>query len=148
MFLQSPMRNAASMYSRVGVETDVSEASPHKLILMLFDGALLALNKAIADLDNDDVPEKIKHISKGIEIISMGLAASLDPSAGGELADRLGALYEYMCRRLALANLQNNPAPIREVIDLLQGLRDAWAQIGGSAEKELMLAASARLENA
>lgn len=148
MFLHSPMRNAASMYSRVGVETDVSEASPHKLILMLFDGALLALNKSIADLENNDLQGKIKHISKGIEIISMGLAASLDPSAGGELAARLGALYEYMCRRLTLANLQNNPAPIREVIDLLQGLRDAWSQMGESTEKEMTPATSARLENA
>lgn len=137
MFAQSSFRNTAAMYSRVGVETDVSEASPHKLILMLFDGALLALNKAIADIENKDLPGKIKHISKGIEIISMGLSASLDPSSGGNLSERLGALYEYMCRRLALANLQNNTAPIQEVIGLLQGLREAWAQIGDVAEDEL-----------
>lgn len=137
MFAQSSIRNAAAMYSRVGVETDVSEASPHKLILMLFDGALLVLNKAVADIENKDLPGKIKHIAKGIEIITMGLSASLDPSAGGDLAERLGALYEYMCRRLTLANLQNNPAPIREVIELLQGLREAWSQIGGVADEEL-----------
>jgi len=147
MFAQGSIRNAAAMYSRVGVETDVSEASPHKLILMLFDGALLVLNKAIADIENKDLPEKIKHISKGIEIISMGLGASLDPSAGGDLAERLGALYEYMCRRLTLANLQNNTAPILEVIGLLQGLREAWAQISDVADTE-MRKAQERTEHA
>ncbi len=139
MFAQSSIRNAAAMYSRVGVETDVSEASPHKLILMLFDGALLVLNKAVADIENKDIPNKIKHISKGIEIISSGLSASLDAS-GGDLTERLDALYEYMCRRLALANLQSNPAPITEVIGLLHGLRDAWAQIEDVAEQELKMA--------
>lgn len=137
MFAQSSFRNAASMYAKVGVETDVSEASPHKLILMLFDGALLVLNKAVADIESKDIPAKIKHITKGIEIISMGLSASLDHNAEGGLSERLAALYEYMCHRLTLANLQNNVAPIKEVIDLLQGLREAWAQIGDVSDTEM-----------
>lgn len=132
----SPARNAAAIYSNIGVQTDVSEASPHKLILMLFDGALLASSKAIAAIEEKDIEAKIKHITHAIEIISRGLQASLDPTVGGELSGRLNALYEYMCARLAFANLKNSTATILEVISLLKDLREAWSAIEGSASQQ------------
>ncbi|MFT4174692.1 MAG: flagellar export chaperone FliS, partial [Rhodocyclaceae bacterium] len=65
-----------------------------------------------------------------IEIISMGLKASLDSEAGGELAHRLGRLYDYMCERLLFANAQNNEGALTEVSGLLDELKSAWEQIG------------------
>lgn len=126
-------RNSAAAYAQVGVETQVSSASPHELILMLFDGALLSVNSAAAAIDAKDTQAKIRHITKAIEIISMGLDASLD-SAGGELTDRLGALYDYMSLRLTQANAQNSTAPLIEVSGLLRDLRDAWAQIANATQ--------------
>jgi flagellar secretion chaperone FliS len=122
--------NSAAAYAKVGVETNVSTADPHSLILMLFDGALLAINSAAVAIENKDIPTKIKQITKAIEIITMGLHASLD-SSGGELSERLGALYDYMSTRLVIANAQNNTAPLTEVSGLLRELREAWEQIGG-----------------
>ena len=82
----------AAAYSAVGVETGVSTADPHKLILMLFEGALLQVGTAVIALEKKDIPAKGSAISKAIEIILNGLKVSLDYEAGGDLAERLGAL--------------------------------------------------------
>lgn len=121
--------NRAKAYATVGVETGVGAADPHKLITMLFDGAILSLSKADAALKAGNVADKGEAISKAIQIIDGGLKASLDQSAGGELAGRLAALYDYMNERLLYANLNNNPAAIGEVSSLLAGLREAWLGI-------------------
>ncbi|MFA9440669.1 flagellar export chaperone FliS [Uliginosibacterium sp. sgz301328] len=126
---QSP----AAAYARIGVETGVTTADPHKLVLMLFDGALLSINSAAISMTAGDVPAKGRNITRAIEIVSMGLKASLDMEAGGELAERLGHLYDYICERLLLANAQNNEGALAEVSRLLGELKDAWEQIGGSA---------------
>lgn len=121
--------NSAAAYARVGLETSVSAADPHKLILMLFDGAVLAINSAAVAIANDDTPAKLRQITKAIEIITLGLQASLDKGSGGGLAERLDALYHYMSARLVVANAQNSTAPLNEVATLLNELREAWAQI-------------------
>ncbi len=126
--------NRAAAYAKVGVETGVSTADPHKLILMLYDGALVAIGSALHALDNKDVPGKGKAISRAIEIIASGLDASLDQEAGGELAMRLSALYEYMTDRLLYANLHNNRAALEEVAQLLAGLRESWESIAPQAK--------------
>ncbi|HWT55014.1 MAG TPA: flagellar export chaperone FliS [Rhodocyclaceae bacterium] len=122
-------RNAASTYAQVGVETGVGSASPHKLILMLYDGAIVALSSAKRHLAENDVAAKGQDLSKAIEIISNGLCASLDIKAGGELAERLFSLYDYMTIRLLHANLHNDLAAIEEVSRLLGELRSAWEEI-------------------
>jgi flagellar secretion chaperone FliS len=132
--------NSAAAYAKVGVETKVSSADPHQLILMLFDGALLAVNSASASIANKDIQAKIRHITKAIEIISLGLAGSLDPHSSPELYARLASLYEYMCTRLVVANAENNDAPLVEVAHLLQELREAWAQIGNTPRSQQTLA--------
>ncbi|WP_018990303.1 flagellar export chaperone FliS [Aromatoleum toluclasticum] len=125
--------NRASAYAKVGVETGVSTADPHKLILMLFDGAILSIATAAAAMERNDISTKGQSISKAIEIIVNGLKASLDPVAGGELAGRLDALYVYMGERLLYANLHNNRAALDEVRNLLATLREAWAGIAPDA---------------
>ena len=119
----------ANAYARIGVETGVSAADPHKLILMLFDGAIMAATAAGVAMDNKQIPVKGEQISKTIEIIINGLKISLDLNAGGELAERLYALYDYMADRLLYANLHNNRAALDEVSELLSGLRTAWQGI-------------------
>jgi len=120
---------AINAYANVGLETGVEAADPHKLVLMLYDGALFALNDARVHMNNHAIAAKGQALSKAIQIISSGLKASLDMKAGGELGVRLGALYDYMCDRLLRANLHNRVEIIDEVAKLLGELRDAWAQI-------------------
>lgn len=119
----------SAAYAKVGIETGVIAADPHKLILMLFDGALLSISSATVQMRDGQVPEKGRSISKAIEIIDSGLKASLDFQTGGELAGRLGALYDYMCARLLFANLHNNEAALREVAALLHEIKGAWEEI-------------------
>ena len=129
-------RRGAAAYSSVGVETGVSTADPHKLILMLFEGALLQIGTAAIALENKDVPAKGMAISKAIEIILNGLKVSLDYEAGGELAQRLGALYDYMTQRLLYANLHNSRPAMDEVTQLLTDLKSAWEAIGASDQAQ------------
>jgi flagellar secretion chaperone FliS len=123
----------AASYASIGVDTGVSTADPHKLILMLFDGAVLAISSAAVALADEDTPRKGQNISKAIDIITNGLKVSLDMDSGGELAVRLAALYDYMVERLLYANLNNSRPALDEVAGLLRDLRDAWQQIGAKA---------------
>lgn len=123
------MRNPAESYAKVGVDAAVETADPHRLILMLFDGAVAAISIAKFEMEAGEIAKKGASISKAIDIISNGLLASLDINAGGELAERLAALYEYMTQRLLFANLKNSTAALDEVLELLNSLRSAWEQI-------------------
>jgi flagellar protein FliS len=108
-------------------------ASPHKLIVMLFDGALAALSKAMYEMKAGNVAAKGKLISQAISIIGNGLRASLDKEGGGEIAASLDALYQYMSERLLLANIQNDADILDEICGLLNDLRGAWMAIGTDA---------------
>jgi flagellar protein FliS len=124
------MNNAVSAYQRVGVETGVESADPHKLILMLFEGAQEALAKARMHMQHNEIAGKGQMISKAIMIIDHGLKASLDMNTGGDLAIKLQALYDYMTHRLLVANIQNNIEIVNEVNKLLSELHGAWKEIG------------------
>lgn len=126
--------NAISAYQRVSVESGVDAANPHKLILMLFEGAQEALAKAKMHMHHNEIAEKGEMISKAIMIIDHGLKASLDLSAGGDMAVKLQALYEYMTSRLLTANIENNEQIINEVNGLLTELYTAWQEIGNTQE--------------
>lgn len=129
-------RRAIDSYNQVGLETGVQAADPHKLILMLFEGALLALADGKRHMQQRQIAAKGQSLSKAIMIIENGLKASLDVKAGGELGERLAALYDYMCDRLLRANLHNRPELIDEVSRLLSELRGAWEQISPAATQQ------------
>ncbi|WP_019141158.1 flagellar export chaperone FliS [Noviherbaspirillum massiliense] len=128
------LQHGANAYAKVGIETGVLAASPHKLIVMLFEGATVALSTAIQQMKAGDVAGKGQSISKAIAIIDNGLRASLDKKAGGSIALSLDALYEYMSSRLLTANLKNQPELLEEVQHLLQDLKGAWDAIGTTAD--------------
>jgi flagellar protein FliS len=122
-------RSGAKAYATVGVETGVAAASPHKLIVMLFEGAMVAVASAQHHMQAGDIAAKGKAISHAISIIDNGLRASLDKKVGGEIALNLDALYEYMSSRLLVANLKNQPQTLDEIYQLLKGLKGAWDAI-------------------
>lgn len=125
-------RAALNAYRNVGVETGVVEASPQRLILMLYEGAIAAVASAQQHLRLKNIAAKGEAISKAISIIDGGLKASLDLSVGGELAQNLSGLYVYMGHRLLHANINNDPAALEEVRQLLQQLMSAWETLAAT----------------
>lgn len=123
-------RNAAYAYANVGLETGVVAASPHRLIIMLYEGAELAVRMAIKHMNEGDLAKKSVAISKASAIILEGLQAALDPQQGGDIAKKLEALYVYMNQRLMLGHIRNQTEPLEEVLGLLRELHAAWEQIG------------------
>lgn len=123
-------QSGAQAYQKVGLESGVMNASPHQLIMMLFDGAQSALIRARILMSQGESSGKGAALSKAINIINNGLSAGLDMEKGGELAQNLSALYDYMSRRLLHANLHNDEQAITEVLALLENIADAWRQIG------------------
>lgn len=92
---------AIRTYSRVGIESGVNAADPHKLISMLFQGALLAIANAKNAILREDIPAKAAAISKSLAILDEGLDASLDKEVGGELAKLVAAVSIWsadLCR--------------------------------------------------
>lgn len=128
-------KNALKAYSNVSVETSVSSADSHKLISMLFQGALLAIANAKNAMLRKDIPAKGMAVTHAIRIIGEGLQASLDKNVGGKLAQDLDALYDYMSLRLVEASAKNDSAILDEVASLLSEIKIAWDSIrpGNSA---------------
>lgn len=123
--------SGAKAYAQVGLESAVMSASPHQLVVMLFDGARSALIRGGILIQQGDIPGKGNALSKAINIIDNGLIAGLSREKGDpELVDNLEALYSYMVRRLIHANLHNDQQAITEVMALLENIADAWRQIG------------------
>lgn len=122
-------QRGVSGYAKIGVETGVLAATPVKLIVMLYDGAITACHSAIAYMHQKDIENKSVMLSKATMIIETGLRSSLNKQAGGEIAESLDALYAYMTTRLTQANIRNQPELVQEVIKLLNDLKVAWEAI-------------------
>lgn len=138
------MHKAVQQYNRVGVSSSVEAASPHRLIEMLMNGALEKIAFAKGYMERGNISEKGGHISWAISIVD-GLRASLDLKTGGEIAQNLDDLYDYMTRRLARANVENNPDILDEVASLMSSVKSAWEQIPTVAGEKKMSQYSAQI---
>jgi flagellar protein FliS len=127
----SPARSNpfANAYRQVGIETAVVDASPHRLVAMLFDTCLDALSRALGAMRSGRIEDKCSAITHATRIVDEGLRAALDLKEGGALAADLDQLYGYVTMRLTLANLRNDQAAIEECQRLISPLRDAWREI-------------------
>ncbi|WLT06799.1 flagellar export chaperone FliS [Gilliamella apis] len=116
-------------YKQVNLETSVSQASPHQLIVLLFDGALNAIRLAELYIQKGNIAGKGKAISKAINIIDNGLKSCLDLKQGGEIAENLDQLYQYISQQLVFANLHNDAQILQTCFDLLNNIAQAWREI-------------------
>lgn len=128
-------QRAINAYTKMDVDVAAIAASPHKLVLMLFEGAIKAVAKARLAMQKKQIKAKCDAIDRAIAIIQDGLQLSLDTKKGGALAENLNALYEYMCVQLALANAQNDVAKLDEVGRMLMDFKKSWEQIDPSAQQ-------------
>lgn len=137
MYTSQAFAPGAAAYARVGTESGALGASPHQLIVMLFDGAAAAIQMARLQMTRREVAAKGKAISRAIDIIDNGLKAALDPHAGGAagaaLVADLSALYDYINQRLMFANLRNDPDLLDEAARLLENIASAWREIAPQA---------------
>lgn len=115
---------------KTGVIAEVEEASPHRLIQLLFEGCLQRIAVAKGAIQHKEVVLKGENISKAIGILG-GLRGSLDLSKG-EIASNLDRLYDYMERRLVEANLKNETVILDEVSSLLKEVKSAWDAIAAN----------------
>lgn len=115
-------------YQSAAAHGGVAASDPHRLIVMLLDGALERTAKARGCMQRNETAEKARLIDGTMAIIGE-LRASLDMRNGGQIAANLAELYDYMCRRLLLATTENKVEMLDEVSTLLHEIRSAWLAI-------------------
>ncbi|MDH0300312.1 MULTISPECIES: flagellar export chaperone FliS [unclassified Pseudomonas] len=125
----NPMR-ALRQYQKVNSHAQISEATPHRLVQMLMEGGLDRMAQAKGALARGDIAEKGLMLGKAIDII-IGLNDGLDAQKSEDPAyiEQLSSLYAYMTNRLMQANIDNDPAIIDEVAQLLITVKSGWDAI-------------------
>ncbi|HNT37533.1 MAG TPA: flagellar export chaperone FliS [Rubrivivax sp.] len=122
-------------YRKMAAETAVADASPHRLVAMLFEGFIDALAEARGAMRQRDIERKGRALNRATRIVEEGLRAGLDLRAGGRLAADLDRLYGYIGTRLMQANLRNDESLIDECQRLVQPLRQAWDDIAPAVRR-------------
>jgi flagellar protein FliS len=122
-------------YKKGNLKQEISQADPHKLTLMLMQGAMDKLAYTKGCIERKDYAGKSEHISRATAIL-MNLRDTIALETEGEVAGNLYSLYDYMIQRLIDANVQNNLKIVDEVISLLSPIKTAWSQIPESAKQE------------
>ena len=119
-------QEALKQYRQLGLETQINNASPHRLIQLLMEGALDRLVAAQAAMERGDTATKGVLIGKAMGIIS-GLRSSLDMNVQEtNLSENLDNLYDYMGRKLLEASMHNKLEILHEVIGLMKTLKSGW----------------------
>ena len=121
-------RAAMKSYSSVHVSSGVQDASSHRLIQMLFEGLLTRIAQAKGAMQQKDIENKGRKITEAMNIIG-GLRDFLDLEKGGEVAENLDALYDYVQRTLMQAHLKNDVAKLEECSSLMLEVSGAWREI-------------------
>lgn len=122
------MRRELNQYRQAGPIAEIAVADPHRLTQMLFEGALERIAVARGAIAQGNLALKAKKITQAIDIVGE-LRNSLNLEEGGELAANLDALYDYMLRRLVVANAQNDSQALEEVASLLREIKAGWDAI-------------------
>ena len=119
---------ALAQYGQIKNDTQTTYASPHQLMLMLFDGAIEAMSFTIGAIENNNFELRSKQNSRSITIIN-GMRECLDMETGGELADNLYSLYQYMTKELFKASFKNDVDTIKNIQTMLKDIRGSWEKI-------------------
>lgn len=132
--MKNPYLQASNQYKSIEIQTRVETASPHELIEMLLQGARSHIATAQGNIQRKQIKEKGEHIGKAISIID-GLKMSLNHEQGGEIADNLLKLYDYLQSMLLKANLNNDEDLLAQANVLLSEVHQAWQSINATPKK-------------
>lgn len=116
-------------------QSQIQTASPEQILIMLYDGAIQFLNKALKSLENKDIQETHNNIISAQRIITEFMN-TLDLEAGGDACKNLYSLYEYLHYRLVQANIHKKPEMVEEVLYHLKDLKETWEKAIVIASKE------------
>lgn len=116
-------------YQSVSVHGGVAGADPHRLVLMLMDGALERMAIARGYIERGQIAKKAQALHQCVSIVNE-LRGSLNLAQGGALAQNLSDLYDYMLRQLLRANVDSDLKCVKEVASLMGEIRGAWLAIG------------------
>jgi len=119
---------ALAQYGQIKNDAQTTYASPHQLMLMLFDGAIEAMSFTIGAIQNENFELRSKQNTRSITIIN-GMRECLDMETGGELADNLYSLYQYMTKELFRASFKNDVETIQNIQTMLKDIRGSWEKI-------------------
>ena len=122
-------------------ETQITTTDPGTVLLLLYQGAIDAVNRAAAFMAANNMPEKGKQILKANDIINQFIA-SLDFELGGKLAQNLDGLYRFMLQQILIANATNDPKPLTTVVSLLSTLKSGWEEAVAAQRKRAILGAA------
>lgn len=115
-------------YQQINIASEVENASPHRLVSMLFEGAIRQIAVAKGAIEHKDIPGKGIAISKAIAIIGE-LEGSLKDKDSNEVAANLARLYDYMIRTLTQANIESSIDKLNEVARLIIEIKSGWDAI-------------------
>jgi flagellar protein FliS len=121
-------------YQSVAVHGGVANADPHAMVQMLLDAAAERMAIARGCIERSETARQASLLHSCVLIIGE-LRGSLNLTEGGPLAQNLSDLYDYMIRRLMVANASSDATVILEVTRLLNEIRDAWIAIGPEVRK-------------
>jgi flagellar secretion chaperone FliS len=122
------MRGSLQAYKKVSVDSQLSAASPHKVVQMLMAGAIERLVQGKAAMLQGNISVKGERLGKALDIV-ISLRGCLSMDDGGDIARNLDQLYEFMITQITTANQQNEPKPIDDVIEIIREIKSAWDQI-------------------
>lgn len=129
------MSTSIQTYNSVSAGQDLT---PYQAVELLLDGALECISKALIAQQANNAAQRGEAVDTTLTILGL-LQDSLDKSLGGDLAQNLDDLYDYMTRRLATVAVDNNAHSLEEVQGIIVQLREGWAQIDPAQEpKELI----------
>ncbi len=128
------MGSNISHYNQVNRVGGVTDADPHRLVLMLLEGVIGKLAMVKGLMIRNDIAKKGELIGQAIAIIG-GLKTSLNKDEGGDIAENLNNIYEYMEHCLTQANIHNDVTVVDEVVALLHEIKAAWESIPADIRK-------------
>jgi flagellar secretion chaperone FliS len=128
--------SSLAAYRSVSVHGGVDNADPHRLVQMLMDALAERLSTALGCIKGGEIARKAQLLHSCVVLVAE-LRGSLNLVEGGELAQNLDNLYDYMTRRLLQANVQSDAARVAEVLGLLNEIRGAWVAIGPEVRREV-----------
>jgi len=117
------MKQPASAYRQCSVQG----ATPLGLVVMLYDGAIAAMHRAVAAIEANDIPNKCVHLNRALAIIAQ-LEGTLNFEQGGEVARTLKSLYVYARGQMSKANIENSPEVLHALTEKFSSVRAAWSE--------------------
>lgn len=124
----------AQVYASNYIETSISEATPHKLVSLLYEGALKHLTLTKIFSEKKDFEKKSEHSNKLLSIFT-ALKSGVDLEVGGEVSENMYNLYDYCYRKTVEASVRNDARMLDEVQEIIQTLNEAWMQMPDNLKK-------------